>query len=233
MEKDVSGPCPKDSDLVRLSKYETDQDESERLFRHLARCSRCSVRFAVLKQLDKDLRPKIEAFAREFDAEEAGPLLASAARKKLQAHESTVTTARPRPKPSGLTLNPRLAAAFLVFLAVVATGIYLTATKSDMYSSLRSASDSPTLFEPTGRISAPPTVFRWSPVARAESYVFDLYDESLERVHACSTYLINELVLGADIRAKLTEGKTYLWTVSARDGDSALLATRSGTFVIE
>ena len=102
-----------------------------------------------------------------------------------------------------------------------------------MYSDLRSPSAGPALFEPVGRIPDAPTVFRWSPVARAESYLFELYDESLERVHAGSTYLINELVLGAETKAKLAEGRTYLWSVSALDGDSELLATRSGSFVIE
>ena len=76
-------------------------------------------------------------------------------------------------------------------------------------------------------------MFRWAPVLDAENYVFELFDDSLDRVHVCSTFLINELVLPADIRGKLVKGRTYLWSISAQDGDSDLLASRSGSFVIE
>lgn len=236
----MSAKCPKDSDLVRLSAYETSHDESERLFRHLADCPRCSTRFTVLRQVKRDLRPAVEAFAREFPADKAGPLLSGAARGKLQELDPPpAQPQRPSPPPRsratflGLALNLRFAVGFLALLAVVATGIYMTATRSDVYSDLRSPSAGLALFEPVGRIPDAPKVFRWSPVARAESYFFELYDESLERVHVGSAYLINELVLGAEAKAKLAEGRTYLWTVSALDGDSEILATRSGSFVIE
>jgi len=229
----MSGKCPKDCDLVRLSLYETPHDESEKLFRHLAGCSRCSVRFAVLRQVKRDLRPKVEAFSREFDAEKAGPALSSAARQKLQELRRPGTTPQAPPRPFGFRLDIRLAAGFLAILVVVASGIYLTATRSPEYSLLRSPSIGPTLIEPAGTIPAPPAVFRWSPVANAENYIFELYDESLDRVHSCSTFLINELVLGAEIKAKLVKGRTYLWTISARDSDGELLASRSGTFAIE
>lgn len=236
----MSGKCPKDSDLVRLSMYEASHDESERLFRHLADCPRCSTRFAVLRQVKRDLSPAVEAFAREFPADKAGPLLSSAARGKLQELGSRpAPPPRPSPPPRsratflGLALDLRFAAGFLALLAVVAAGIYMTATNDALYSDLRSPADVLTLIEPSGRVPRPPHAFRWSAVPDADHYNIELFDESLVLVHAGSAYLINELVLPADARAKLVEGRTYLWTVTAYDGDSELLATRSGSFVIE
>lgn len=229
----MSGKCPKDGDLVRLSSYETIPEESERLFRHLAGCSRCSVRFAVLRQVKRDLGPRVEAFSSELDAKKAGPALSGAARQKLQELGRPGPTPQAPPRLFGLRWDTRLAAGFLAVLVVVASGIYLTAVRSPEYSHLRGPSIGLTLIEPAGTIPAPPAVFRWSPIANAENYLFELYDESLDLVHTCSTFLINELVLGAEIRNELVDGRTYLWTISARNGDGELLALRSGTFAIE
>lgn len=235
----MSAKCPKDSDLVRLSMRETLHDESERLFRHLADCTRCSARFAVLRQVKRDLRPAVESFAREFSADRAGPLLSSAARGKLQEPGRPAPPPTPPPPPRsrltflGLALNVRFAAGFLALLAVVAVGIYMTASRGAMYSNLRSPADALTLVEPAGRIPDPPRTFRWSPVPNAESYLFEIVDESLERVHFTATFLINELVLPAEVEARLVRGRTYVWTVSAQDAESELLAARSASFVIE
>lgn len=240
----MSAKCPRDSDLVRLAAYETSHEESDGLFRHLADCPRCSTRFAVLREVKRDLRPAVESFAREFDADRAGPLLANTARRKLDVLGSPPPPSQPPPqaRPSassrlprlfGLAITPSLVAGALAVLAVVASGIYLTATRSEMYSRLRSPADGLTLVEPAGRVPRAPAVFRWTPVANAESYLLELYDESLARVHLSSAYLINELVLPAEVKGALVENRTYLWTVSAFDGDSALLASESGTFVIE
>ena len=229
----MSGRCPTDGALIRLSMDETVARESEKLARHLVSCSRCSLRFEVLRQVKKDLRPKVEAFSRELSAAAAGPLLASAARKKLQELAMDRPIPPPRPRRFGVHFGLRFAAGFLTVLAVVAVGIYLTGARAVRYSDLRSPAVNPTLIEPIGSRSDVPGVFRWSPVQGAEEYLFELYDESLERVHVCSTFLINELVLPADIKAKLVKGRTYLWSISAQDGNSDLLTTRSGSFIIE
>lgn len=230
----MSGKCPTDGALIRLSMNETSPRESEKLARHLVSCSRCSLRFDVLRQVKKDLRPNVEIFSREFSAAAAaGPLLASAARKKLQEFTPDRPIAPPRPRSFGVHFALRFATGFLAVLAVVAVGIYLTGARAIKYSDLRSPAVNPTLIEPIGAISVAPGVFRWSPVQGADEYLFELYDESLERVHVGSTFLINELVLPAGITAKLVRGWTYLWSISALDGDSNLLTSRSGSFIIE
>jgi len=225
--------CPKDSALIRLFMSETNPSESEKLTRHLVACPRCSLRFEVLRQVKKDLRPKVEAFSREFDAAAAGPLLTSAARQKLHGFELNQPIAQSRSGPFGIRFGLRFAAGFLTLLAVVAAGIYMSASRAARYSELRSPTINPTLIEPIGTISDAPGVFRWSPVVDAEDYLFELFDESLDRVHVCSTFLVNELVFPADTRAKLVKGRTYLWSISAHDGDSNLLTSRSGSFIIE
>lgn len=225
--------CPKDSALIRLFMNETDPKESEKLARHLVACPRCSLRFEVLRQVKKDLRPKVDAFSREFDAAAAAPLLTSAARQELQGLKPTPPITPSRSGPFGIRFSLRFAAGFLTLLAVVAAGIYMSASRAARYSELRSPTINPTLIEPIGTISDAPGVFRWSPVLDAENYVFELFDESLDRVHVCSIFLINEVVLPADTRAKFVKGRTYLWSISAHDGASNLLTSRSGSFIIE
>ena len=229
----MNGKCPKDSVLIRLFMNEAAPREAEKLLRHLAACSCCSLRFGVLRQLKRDLRPKVDGFAEELGAAEAGTLLRHAAHQKIQDICPKSSVLPTRTGPFGILLGFRFAAGFLAILAVVAAGAYLVLARVDKRSDLRSPSLKLALLEPTGRISSSPTLFRWTPVLNAEDYVIELIDDSLGRVYLGSTFLISELVLPAEVRSKLVKGRTYVWSVSAHDADSNLLTSRSGSFVIE
>ena len=229
----MKGTCPKDSALIRLFMNEAGPRETEQLLHHLAACSRCSLRFDVLRQLKRDLRPKVDGFAGEFGAAEAVPLLRRTAHQKILDIRPKSSPLPARSGPFGILLGFRFAVGFLAILAVVAAGAYLAIARADKRSDLRSPSLKLALLEPSGRISSGPTAFRWTPVLHAEDYVFELIDDSLGCVHIGSTFLITELVLPAEVRSKLVKGRTYVWSVSAHDADSNLLTSRSGSFVIE
>ena len=220
----MSGKCPADRVLVRLFMDECGPRERDRVLRHLASCSRCALRFDVLRQIKRDLGPKVDAFADQVGAAEAGPLLRRASRESLDL-------ARRRPAPAVPRL--RLAAAFLGALAVVSAAAFIALNVTARRSELRSPSPELKLLSPVGRVSAPPSVFRWTPVLDAESYVFELTDDALKPVHRSGVFLVNELVLPPEVKSRLVPGRPYLWTVIAEYGDSNRLASRSASFVIE
>lgn len=219
----MKSKCPGDSALVRLFMEECAPREKDRVLRHLAGCSRCSLRFDVLRQLKRDLRPKVDAFAGEFDAA-AAPLLRRAARESAQAS---------KPKPFASFLSLKLAVGLLGVLVVASAAAFIALGPMARRSELRSPSLRLTLVAPIGSVSAPPALFRWTPVLDAESYRIDLTDDALVTVYSARNFLVNEHVLPSGVQSKLIRGRVYLWTVTATDGDSNRLATRSGSFVIE
>ena len=225
--------CPGDSALIRLFMDGSSARQTERLLGHLAICPRCSVRFKVLRELKRDLRPGVEAFAREHGEDQAGPLLSLAARRRMPAAEAGVSRPASRSGPFGLVLGIRFALGSLAVLAIVAGGAYLALNGLEKRSELRSPSARLSLLGPVGTLKSLPALFRWTPVQGAENYLLEVIDESLARIHVSSTFLINEIVLPADVRSRLVKGRTYVWTISARDGDSNLLASSSASFVIE
>ena len=232
------GKCPNDRALIRLFMNETGPPEADWLLRHLASCSRCTVRFDVLRQLNRELEPKVQDFICEVDAltaAEASSTLRRAAAEKIPALRASHTPSSSSSRTGffGSLLSLKFAVGVLAVLLVVSAGAYFAIFKDQRPSELRSPSLKLTLLAPVGTLSAPPGVFRWTPVLHAEDYVFELIDDSLGRVHRGSTFLITELVLPADLRSKIVMGKAYVWTVSAYDADSNLLTSSSGSFAIE
>jgi hypothetical protein len=234
----MRGKCPNDSALIRLFVNESGPPEADWLLRHLAACSRCTLRFDVLKQLNRELEPKVAAFVCEAGA--LTPAAVSSALRRAASDKIQALRASHTPSPSssrtgffGSLLSLKFAVGFLAVLLVVSAVAYFALYKAPRQSELRSPSLKLTLLAPVGTLSSPPGVFRWTPVLHAEDYAFELIDDSLSRVHIGSTFLITELVLPADVRSKLVKGRVYVWSVSALDADSNLLTSRSGSFVIE
>jgi len=235
--------CPKDSALVALFMNEASPRESAKLLRHLATCSRCSFRFKVLRQIKQDVEPGVGAFveAHADDPAGAAALLRDAARRESSvlgtgnALSAPIPgrTSPPRSRTFGAFFTLRFAAGLVAVLAVLTAAAYFALTRFQRHAVLRSPSLSLTLLTPLGEISAPPALFRWTPVLNAESYFLEIYDDSLKRVYRGGVFLITEAVLPPPVRSSLAKGRTYVWSISARDGDGILLATKSGSFTIQ
>jgi hypothetical protein len=234
----MRGKCSNDSALISLFMNEAGPSETDRLLRHLAACSRCTLRFDFLRQLNRELEPKVQAFIGEAGAqtpEAVSSALRRAASERIQAFRTSLAppSSSPRTGFFGSLLSLKFAVGFLAVLLVVSTVAYFALFKAPRQLELRSPSLKLTLLAPVGTRSAPPSIFRWTPVLHAEGYVLELIDDSLNRVHRGSTFLITELVLPAEIRSKLVKGRVYVWSISAHDADSNLLTSTSGSFVIE
>lgn len=230
------GKCPKDSALVALFMNETSGRAADKLLLHLAGCSRCSGRYDVLRHVKRDLEPKVEAFTAVPDPAGRATGLKSAALRGLKSGPSLETSRSSspgRPRPMAFLYSLRFAVAALILLAMVTTGAFVGLSRLRRYAVLRSPSVSLTLLSPSGEISNPPEVLRWTPVLNAEGYDLELIDDSLNRVYKSMMFLITEAVLPEAVRSALVRGRTYVWSVTARDGQGYLLASRSGSFTIK
>ena len=227
--------CPKDGALIALFMNELLPRETEKLFRHLAACSRCTVRFNVLRQVKRDLQPQVDSFADAFGADEGASLLRVAAGQKIRSLDHKPAGTRPTTflRPLGMLTGLRFAIGFIAVLAVVTTGAYLSWAKLQMRSELRSPSLKIALLEPVGTVPSAPGIFRWTPVTNAEEYSIELIDDTLVRVHSGSTFLITESTLPAAARSKLVKGRPYVWSISAYDADGNLVTTKSASFTID
>jgi|GEM_PF-1974088 len=255
--------CPKDGALVALAMNEVSPRKSAKLLRHVAACPRCSLRFNMLRQIKRDLEPKVDAFAGAC-ATAAAPsslpssppsaspsaasvaaagsaLLRDAARREIAALRPA---GRPVPAPLGRPSPPRsrrfgaffslrFAVGLIAVLAVLTAGAFIALTRFQRHAVMRSPSPSLTLLAPLGKVSGPPRVLRWTPVLHAEDYHLEIVDDSLNSVYVGGAFLITETILPPSVRSHLVKGRTYVWTVSAWDGDDSLLVTRSGAFTIE
>jgi hypothetical protein len=225
--------CPSDGALIRLLTSGAADRRMESILDHLARCPRCCARFDVLHKLHLELEPEIRDFQSQHLGDGASVLLAAAARKRLAEMRSTRPASGPSPSPAASLLGPKTAAAALAVFLLVATGLFLSRFVLQPKSAARSQSSELTLLEPLGKVSAPPGTFKWTPLRHAESYSIRLTDSSLREIHAAGTFLITEIVIPPEVRSSLQEGETYVWEVRAVDGDSNVLAVRSGYFILE
>ncbi len=88
------------------------------------------------------------------------------------------------------------------------------------------------LLEPNEELKSVPEVFRWAEVAGAKTYDFTLIDEELNILF--QTNVSETLVrIPHEVRQRLTEGTTYLWTVRAAADNNQELASASRYFEIE
>jgi hypothetical protein len=228
----MKGQCPKGDSLVRLFMNETSPRETEKLLRHMASCSRCSFSFHLLRQVKGDLYRQVNDFADSRDDARGLEELRRSALSKMGEEVDGPGPSASRNRPHGMTFGLRFAVSLLSVVLVLATGGYLAVKRIQKHSGIRSSSAQLALLSPTGTIRTVPDRFRWTSVSSAEDYHLELFDDSLNRIYEISTFLINEAVIPSEIRSGLQRGRAYVWSVTAKDRDSTLLATRSGTFVI-
>lgn len=234
----MNGKCPKDSALIALFMNEASARDTERLLRHLARCARCALRFNVLRQVKRDLQPHLDAFAKTCGPDEGVSLLRNAARQKARALDPDLPAAASRAhdlrvRPWGPIQGFRSAVAGVILFAAAAGGAYLALHRPPRAAELRSAYPKLALLAPLGALRSAPGLFRWTPVLHAEDYSLEILDDSLDQIYIGGTFLVTEALLPASARSRLVRGRSYVWSITAEDGDGNILATETGSFTIE
>lgn len=225
--------CPADSALIALFMNEAPRRMKEKLLRHLAVCSRCTLRFSVLRQAKRELQPQVDSFAAAFSADEGAACLQDAARRKILELEPGPPRGHSPSSPFGVLLGLRAAAGLMAVLMVLTLAGYLLLTGLQRRAETRSPSAKLALLAPSGRLSAAPAEFRWTPVLNAEGYAIEIVDDTLTKIGRVSVFFINEVEIPPEIRSRLVKGRTYVWTVVAVDGDGNSLTSRSASFLVD
>jgi hypothetical protein len=228
--------CPSDRALIELFMSGAADPRMEKVLDRLASCPRCGSRFEVLRELHRELEPRIREFLGDFGDKEgdAGAALAAAAERKLAELRQARAAAPPRPAPALLPARRKSAFTAALFILVLGvTGVFLSRTVLRPRAEMRSPGFELKLLSPIGRIDEIPTLFKWTPVRHAENYTISLTDSSLREIHKAGTYLVTEAVIPPEVRSSLHEAETYIWKVRAVDGDSNVLVERSAYFIVE
>jgi hypothetical protein len=220
--------CPADSELIALltNAPAPAPRHTDKLLRHLAACSRCSRRFAVLREVKRDLQPHVDSYVVSVPSAAGSAALREAALRGLASLSPAPASLHP-----ALRLR-RWAFAALFFLIIATAGVYFALSSIQARSELRSPAPTLTLVSPVGSLRDVPSFLRWKPFHNAESYMLEIVDDGLERLFSSSTYLITELRLPAEVRSRLVPGRTYVWSVMAKDIDGNIMTTRSASFAI-
>jgi hypothetical protein len=208
--------CLADEALKRFFGREAGPAEIEALADHVRRCPRCRIRFDALRLVDVEVRSR----KREF--------LALAGRSLREWKRSEKQKALPRRRRWAL----RAAAVFLMIAA--ATAAFLLIDKPGAQDgTLRSKGSARLhLISPDGRQSQAPADFRWSEVPDADSYFFELIDDTLETIVPVTLIYSPSFILPPDVRAKLRPGRTYVWSVEARGDDGLKIESSRQSFFI-
>jgi hypothetical protein len=102
---------------------EAGPSETDRLLRHLAACSRCTLRFDFLRQLNRELEPKVQAFIGEAGAqtpEAVSSALRRAASERIHAFRLSLAPSSSSSRTGffGYLLSLKFAVGFLAVLLV-------------------------------------------------------------------------------------------------------------------
>ncbi len=191
-------PCPSPDELLSFFNPEIRRKKKFRIIDHVSRCPRCLNDFGFLAELQ---RQEIE-------------LLSSAL---------PVIEAKPNRRFPGL-LSPlrstwSLPGAFLGIVLALAS-LFVILTNRAALDSLRGGRTSLTGVMPTGiQPNAEPLVFEWDGAEQADSYIVEIFDESLLRLWASPRTSSNRLNVPRAGPPALYPNRTYYWLVTGYSGD--------------
>jgi len=156
-------------------------------------------------------------------------------RKKFQAMRQVRSELQamdhgPADRSSSLRFGRRLIAVCGSALLLLGVAFFLLEQKRDT-GDRGNGSGKLILTEPKEILTRPPSLFRWTPVKGVDGYNFKLVDEDLNTILRSGSRT-TQIVLTDAVRAKLVRGKTYVWTVEARDDESRVLDSASSSFEI-
>ncbi len=200
--------CPPMKDLREAFEGKTRRAAKDKIVDHISDCAYCAQEFEFIRV--------VRAKERELDA-------------------GIREIARNRRPPALFLSRPLLNYAFgMAMLAIVASGV-LVFKKDGARDEGRSHSATiPEALAPSGHLGAPPRlIFRWKPVARAVSYVIEVYDESLQLIWESPPVTTTAALLPGPIKEELSGDTNYYWTVSALDSEGKMGGSRFEVFSVD
>jgi len=226
MNKDARRLCPEEEDFLGAFLSGPDGPERKSLVRHAAACPRCSRKFRALTQLEAELEAKGKDIQDSGLSDEERRRLEKMARQRLGGlrRQQRRSFLKPHPRAAillGIGLAALILASFFVIKNSVPRDVWRGSPGQEL-----------ALIEPQGSLEEAPDTFVWKEVKGREEFVFVLQDEQLNLLYRTKTYATRVRIPEA-VHQSLVRGKTYLWTVEAKDKNSHVLASDYLVFKIE
>lgn len=204
--------------LAELTRWidEGRADERERVLSHLASCDACRAALADMVRMQLPAVQSTRFDARDF---------------VTKGHDAYPGTTR-----NATRWNWRMAvaasgvAAGLLLAAVVIPPLFRTASESGTIPAETRGGDV-RLIEPSGEVRAP-FEFRWASPVAASRYRVSVFGAG-HRVIYTESSRIERLPVPPDLRARLSQGGEYTWSVDALDAaDSRIVVSSRQPFTI-
>jgi len=218
-------PCRQDEDFLAYFTNEMDETARDAFLDHVFSCRTCRLKFDATRALEKELGPCLADIPETpLEAKAAADLRALALRR---LREAAATRRR-----HSLRIRRRVLAWALPALAAVLVGGYFLVLRAPLPPVTRAAEGTGLrLIAPVGRLTEPPRLFTWTPLADADNYYFRLIDDELNLLASEDT---KETVYRLDeaARRSLARGRTYLWTIEVRAENGAPISSAKATFIV-
>jgi hypothetical protein len=213
-------PCPENSVFERVFLGETDHRETERFLDHIFDCRVCKAKFEILKDIDREIHENESGWMKL--AEESLEELKAADIRPLPALRSGGRAAPIRRRAAVLSAAVFIAAGYYLIFSPLKSAV----PQSERKSHLR-------LLEPGGLLKKPPTVFKWTQVKNAGSYVLSLIDNDLRTIAQSNIKARVRYEASPQLQEKLQRGKIYIWSIEAYDDDGIKIGSAQRSFEIE
>lgn len=193
--------CPDQDTFAKIFLNEAGTEEREAFIDHILECGLCRSQFDVLKQVGKEFRSQEGEFSP----------LARESWKELEAQKKGTRSDWAWSRPA------RLASSVLMMLGLLVVS-YLLLVRPSQTNVLRTG-EKPRLrlVEPEGQIPKPPSLFKWTPVQKADSYRLELIDDNLQTLIRQDGIRQNSYSVPTDVQKKMARGKPYVWTIEVFD----------------
>lgn len=121
-----------------------------------------------------------------------------------------------------------------IFVIIAVVGVYLFLPRAEQEVPVVAGSLVIQQFEPRGgRLEAAPEGFRWESISGRYDYVFKLFVEGTPAPLVEQQVKDPMLRLTSEQRAQIQEGKSYVWTVTARRRDGSAIGTGKARFQLQ
>ncbi len=198
-DADNRGGCPSLEKLVSFFESSSRTRKKMKIIDHVTNCSSCAREFEFLLELQRYQKKMIQEIREAQPAESLPPFLLTS---RLRSSRR-------------LKLFWKISSA-LVGMALVIVSLVTIVQKLRREDQIRTTRSSVRILQPkpNQRVTLP-LIFKWQAIAGAESYILELYDESLLPIWKSPKISSTLLLLPENISSQLNTSSQYSWMITA------------------
>ncbi len=211
--------CPPLDDLIRFFKSGTTRIHKIKIIDHITQCAFCHEEFDLMltiKRSSEQMEKEISSF---LDSENLSP----------KSHD--------HPEIGYTQSFWRYAALFIAIISLSLSLLTLiNKNPSQLFKKqiLRGQAESDfQLLEPiNSRQGKSRLVFRWKEFKGADSYILELFDQSLKLIWESPELAETEYILPSEITQKLSSSNTYFWMVTSHLKNGSVIESGLANFTV-